>query len=175
MYTLPLPFKLTHLKDLVGSASWGIWQGTGGPLCSAIRIVEILEGSLMASLGPEGRSTSCNVTSCSFGATVIVAVGVEQALLRACSEGKGAHQPCTLGKGAPQGGGANYLASWTLADMRSTNPLTGAPTMANSSSWSPLHSRGCMPFQLCHLLQLPQGLQRKKKKLMRILRKISLR
>ena len=44
------------------------------------------------------------------------------------------------GRGLEEGG-ADSPALWTPVDMWSTNQLAGVPTMANSSSWSPSHSR----------------------------------
>ena len=94
----------------------------------------------MASEGPMGKGATYIVTSFSFGATDIVAVGESQALFGAGPKGR-AHQSSTVGEGASEEGGANSLASLTPADMRSTNKLKGVLTMANSSSWSPSHSR----------------------------------
>ena len=95
----------------------------------------------MASEGPVGRGTSCIVTSSSFGATAVVAVGAQWALFGVDpKEREPAHQLSTLGEEAQVEGGANSPASWALADMRSTNWLVGGPTMANSSSLGPSHS-----------------------------------
>ena len=95
----------------------------------------------MALDGSVGRGTSCIVTSSSFEATDVVVVGTQQALFGAGPKGEGAHWPSTLGEGAPEGEGTDSLASWILTDMRLTNQFTGVPTIANTSSWSPSHSR----------------------------------
>ena len=56
-------------------------------------------------------------------------------------KGEGACQLSTVGEGAPGEGGADSPVSWSPADTRSANWHTGVPIMANSSSWSPSHSR----------------------------------
>ena len=68
-------------------------------LSSTIGSVELPEGPAMVSEGPEGRGTSWDVTSSSFGATDIVALGAQQILFGACSKGIGAHHPSMLGEG----------------------------------------------------------------------------
>ena len=79
-------------------------HGRGGEASyNTIRSVEVPEGPAMASEGSEGRGASSNVTSSSFGASDIVVVGAQQAHIRACPEGEGAHQPLHTRRRSPRG------------------------------------------------------------------------
>ena len=59
--------------------------------------------------------------------------GEWRATFRAGPKWGGAHCPSTLGEGAPEEGGADLPALWTLADMMPGNWFTGVPTMATSA------------------------------------------
>ena len=74
-----------------------------------------------------------------------------------------AHWPSTLGEGAPEEGGANSPALWTLADMRSTNWLCSGAHHAHHQLLNSVSVQvGCMALELCCLPQLPQALQQRK-------------
>ena len=69
-----------------------------------------------------------------------------------------------LGEAAPEGGGADSPALWTMADMRSTSHLTGVPAMAKFGSLSPSHSRWA-PYLFSSIASLNfSGPAKKKKK-----------
>ena len=124
--------------------------------CSAVGSMEVPKEPAMASEGSEGRGTSCDVATSSFGATDIV-VG-------ACPPGEGACWPSTLEKGALEEGGADLPDFRTWAVMRSTNQLTKGTCHGQLQLLSSLLLQaGCISFWLCYLPQLPQDLQKKEK------------
>ena len=119
------PFKLTHLKDLAGGASWGTWQWIGGLPSSADRSWELPKGLAMVSEGLVGRGTFCEGTSSFLGASEVVVVGAQWALFGTGPKGEGACCPSTVGQEA-LGEGPTHLADTTF-----TYQYTGVPTIAN--------------------------------------------
>ena len=113
--------------------------GTEGPL-AALSGVWRFPRAQQSPNGPKGRDASCNVASSSFRVTEVVIVGMQWALFGACFKGQGAHGPCTLGVSPQNEEEPISLAFLTIAETRSTNWLTGVPTMGNYSCWSPSHS-----------------------------------
>ena len=139
-------FKLTCLKDPTGSASWVMWQGTRGPLCIAVRSVEIPKRPVVASEGSEGRGTSHVVSSSSsFEATDVVLLGCNGLSFWARPEGEGSNQPFLLEKGASEEG-AHSPASGL---QQTWGPLTSSqvfPPCPTPAPWVPLTSDGLHIF-----------------------------
>ena len=114
----------------------------------------------MSSDGPEGRGTPCNVTS-SFRTNDVLVVGAQRALFGACSKGD---QPSIQGKGLQR---EKELTDQLGGPQQPQGPLAsseGYPQRPTPAPGVPLTPDMLENSLACQPPQLPQGLQREKKR-----------
>ena len=66
-YSLLEAFRFMHLNAPAGSVSAAMLQWVGGPLSKPTGSVELFEGPVMASVGPDCLVIACGVSYSSFG------------------------------------------------------------------------------------------------------------
>ena len=169
------PCICTFCQSPSGWHTWRTWQEVPVERCRAIGSMKLCKGPVMASQGPEGRVTSCNVTSYSFEAFDVVVVRAWWTFFGACTEGEGANHPSTLEEGAQR---IEEPTHWLFRPQQPWGLLDGSQEYPPRPAPAPKVPLTPGMLQTSSALLLPSAFlvsaKKEKEKLMRILRKVDL-